>query len=127
MIRRYVPGRLLLGGLLVLAFFASLPGAVPGQTPQNGPKPSRDQKIAEIEKQLEALQKQLEELRRAEARAAQPAVEGTLPDDWVKGLKWRSIGPAAMGGRIVALSVFAADPTTFWVATASGGLLKKMV
>ena len=29
-----------------------------------------------------------------------------------------------MGGRIVAISVFEADPTTYWVATASGGLLK---
>ncbi len=29
-----------------------------------------------------------------------------------------------MGGRIVALSVFEADPSTYWVATASGGLLK---
>ena len=38
--------------------------------------------------------------------------------------QWRCIGPAAMGGRIVAFSVFEADPTTYWVATASGGLLK---
>ena len=29
-----------------------------------------------------------------------------------------------MGGRIVAFSVFEADPSTYWVATASGGLLK---
>jgi photosystem II stability/assembly factor-like uncharacterized protein len=29
-----------------------------------------------------------------------------------------------MGGRITAVSVFEADPTTYWVATASGGLLK---
>ena len=29
-----------------------------------------------------------------------------------------------MGGRIIAISVFEADPTTYWVATASGGLLK---
>jgi photosystem II stability/assembly factor-like uncharacterized protein len=47
-----------------------------------------------------------------------------LPADWVKALTWRCIGPANMGGRITALSVFEADPTTYWVATASGGLLK---
>jgi photosystem II stability/assembly factor-like uncharacterized protein len=29
-----------------------------------------------------------------------------------------------MGGRIGAISVFEADPTTYWVATAAGGLLK---
>jgi photosystem II stability/assembly factor-like uncharacterized protein len=53
-----------------------------------------------------------------------PAVEGALPAEWVKTLTWRSIGPANMGGRITALSVFEADPTTYYVATASGGLLK---
>jgi hypothetical protein len=29
-----------------------------------------------------------------------------------------------MGGRIAAISVYEADPTTYWIATASGGLLK---
>ena len=48
----------------------------------------------------------------------------TLSPEWVKGLAWRSIGPANMGGRIVALSVYEADPSTFWVATGGGGLLK---
>ena len=41
-------------------------------------------------------------------------------------MRWRSIGPANMGGRIVAISVFEADPCTWWVATAGGGLLKTM-
>ncbi|HVL15105.1 MAG TPA: hypothetical protein VM529_21215, partial [Gemmata sp.] len=48
----------------------------------------------------------------------------TLPDDWAKAFDWRSIGPANMGGRITAISVYEADPTTYYVATASGGLLK---
>ena len=39
-------------------------------------------------------------------------------------LKWRNIGPTAMGGRIVALAVVESDPSTFWVASASGGLFK---
>ena len=43
---------------------------------------------------------------------------------WVDALEWRSIGPAAMGGRVVDLAVVESDPSTFWVATASGGLLK---
>ena len=29
-----------------------------------------------------------------------------------------------MGGRITAISVYEADPTTYWVATASGELVK---
>jgi photosystem II stability/assembly factor-like uncharacterized protein len=49
---------------------------------------------------------------------------GGLPADWVRALHWRPLGPAAMGGRITALAAFEADPTTFWIATASGGLLK---
>jgi len=44
--------------------------------------------------------------------------------DWLKALTWRSIGPANMGGRITALAVYEDDPTIYWVATASGGLLK---
>jgi photosystem II stability/assembly factor-like uncharacterized protein len=49
---------------------------------------------------------------------------GGLPEPWTRALRWRSIGPATMAGRITALSVYDADPTTYWVATASGGLLK---
>jgi photosystem II stability/assembly factor-like uncharacterized protein len=47
-----------------------------------------------------------------------------LPEEWVKVLNWRSIGPANMSGRITAVSVYAADPKVYWIATASGGLLK---
>ena len=43
---------------------------------------------------------------------------------YVKKMNWRSIGPANMGGRITALAVVESDPTTYYVATASGGLLK---
>jgi photosystem II stability/assembly factor-like uncharacterized protein len=55
---------------------------------------------------------------------ADAAASPALPADWTQALSWRCIGPANMGGRIVALSVFDADPSTYWVATASGGLLK---
>jgi photosystem II stability/assembly factor-like uncharacterized protein len=75
--------------------------------------------IADIEKQIQQLTQRLNEL-----RAGKPGVEGTLPADWVKHLNWRSIGPATMGGRITALAVYENDPCVYWVATASGGLLK---
>ena len=55
----------------------------------------------------------------AEAPKGDPPT--TLSPEWVKGLAWRGIGPANMGGRIVALSVYEADPSTFWVATGGGG------
>lgn len=47
-----------------------------------------------------------------------------LESAWVESFSWRSIGPANMGGRIIDLAVYEADPNLFYVATASGGLLK---
>ncbi len=40
------------------------------------------------------------------------------------GLKWRSIGPTVQGGRIVDIEVHPANPYTFYVAYASGGVWK---
>jgi photosystem II stability/assembly factor-like uncharacterized protein len=113
--------------LFLLALALAVLAAVPGQSEE----PSVNAKqIADLEKQYEEarqkaeeLKKQLDELR----NGTKPAPAGpadALPADWVKAMNWRCIGPAAMGGRIVALSVFEADPSTYWVATASGGLLK---
>src|SRR5262245_37090638 len=56
--------------------------------------------------------------------APAPPTPGGLPAGWVSALRWRALGPGAMGGRITSLAVFEADPTTYWVGTASGGLLK---
>ncbi|HKB05116.1 MAG TPA: PDZ domain-containing protein, partial [Gemmataceae bacterium] len=53
-----------------------------------------------------------------------PPPKITLPDSWVKALTWRCIGPANMGGRITSVAVYDADPSTYWIATASGGLVK---
>jgi photosystem II stability/assembly factor-like uncharacterized protein len=57
------------------------------------------------------------------ANAAVPTPNG-LPESWGQLFAWRSIGPANMSGRITGLAVFEADPSTYYVATASGGLLK---
>ena len=40
----------------------------------------------------------------------------------VKNLKWRSVGPTIMSGRVVDLAVNPDDPTEFYVAYASGGV-----
>src|SRR5689334_20444224 len=85
---------------------------------------TREQQISDLEKQIQELTKKLEELKKQQATAATTAPQEGLPADWTKELHWRSIGPAAMGGRITSISVFEADPSTYWVATASGGLLK---
>src|SRR5438128_1182866 len=85
---------------------------------------SREQELADLEKQIQALTKRLEELRKTPAETTSSLPDATIPAEWIKALTWRSIGPANMGGRITAISVFEADPTTYWVATASGGLIK---
>jgi photosystem II stability/assembly factor-like uncharacterized protein len=110
---------------LTLAFAAL--AAVPGQSEE----PSvTAQQIADLEKQYEEARQKAEELKKKLDALRHPIVkpttsaEGTLPEDWVKAMHWRCIGPAAMGGRITAFAVYEADPTTYWVATASGGLLK---
>src|SRR5579871_3314125 len=82
----------------------------------------REKLIADIEKQIKELTQKLDELKRMPAETTTEVA--TIPAEWTKTLTWRCIGPASMGGRIVAFSVYEADPSTFWVATASGGLLK---
>lgn len=106
-------------GVLTLA-------AVNGSTLGQPPAPSRDQQIAEIRKQMEELAKKLDAISKPELKAEAPKSDNTLTPgaEWLKPLTWRSIGPANMGGRIVALSVYEADASTYWVATGGGGLLK---
>ena len=50
---------------------------------------------------------------------AQPTHESLL-----NGLKFRSIGPAVMGGRVDDFAVVESDPRIFYVGTAAGGVLK---
>ena len=87
---------------------------------------SRDRRLQKIEEQLRALLDEVEKLRKGSggepAAQASPAV--TLDSKWTQALNWRSIGPAGMGGRIVDFTVVDSDPNTYWVAAASGGLLK---
>ncbi|HLN29805.1 MAG TPA: hypothetical protein VK395_18810, partial [Gemmataceae bacterium] len=85
---------------------------------------SRERQISELQKQIRDLSKKLDELKAAPSVAPKTVSEGSIPSDWIKALTWRSIGPANMGGRITAISVFETDTSTYWVATASGGLVK---
>ena len=55
---------------------------------------------------------------------ASSAVSQEFPRAWADQLQWRSIGPATMGGRIIGLAVYEQQPSVWWAATASGGLLK---
>ena len=85
-------------------------------------KADQDKQIADIEKQIADLQKKLDDMKTG-SKSPEVAI-GTIPDSYAKKMTWRPIGPANMGGRITAIAVNEADPTTYYVATASGGLLK---
>ncbi|MDP6444099.1 MAG: PDZ domain-containing protein [Pirellulaceae bacterium] len=69
-------------------------------------------KQAEKEAAAKDAEKKQAEQRFARARA------------WLATMKWRQIGPASMGGRIVDLAVVESNPDRYWIATASGGLFK---
>jgi photosystem II stability/assembly factor-like uncharacterized protein len=56
--------------------------------------------------------------------AAFPTAAQEPPKDPFKALVFRNIGPAVMGGRIDDMAVVEASPSTFYVATASGGIWK---
>src|SRR5580698_9153022 len=51
-----------------------------------------------------------------------------VPPEMLAGLQWRSVGPAATGGRIADLAVNQApgQPTTIYVATSTGGVFKSV-
>jgi S1-C subfamily serine protease len=85
-------------------------------------------KLELLEKQIADLQKQKEMIQTPEAKPTPPSgpavPEGTLPESLAKAYTWRQIGPANMGGRVTAIAVHDADPTTYYIATGGGGLLK---
>ena len=110
--------------LLAVALTALAAGAGRGDDPP-AKDADREKEIAALEKQLADLQAKLKALKepKADPKAVTPAEE-VIPAAWVNKFQWRCIGPATMGGRITAIAVYEADPTTYWVATASGGLLK---
>jgi len=47
-----------------------------------------------------------------------------MPQAWLDKFQWSPIGPANMSGRITSIAVYEKNPTTWWAASASGGLLK---
>jgi photosystem II stability/assembly factor-like uncharacterized protein len=105
-----------------------LAGVVPRAGVENSEQPAatREQRIEAIEKQIRELLTAIEELRKSPAASTAPTNSRAIALDskWLQTLTWRSIGPAGMGGRIVDLAIVESDPSAYWVATASGGLLK---
>ena len=97
----------------------------------------REQRLEQIEKTLQTLLQEVQSLKEprstsSSARGPEARSETTAkatPDfpidaQWLKSLNWRCLGPANMGGRITDIAVNESDPSMWWIATASGGLLK---
>src|SRR5579864_100185 len=57
---------------------------------------------------------------------ARGATPGGFDPDLLAGLRARSIGPAAMSGRVTVIEGVAADPRTLYVGAASGGVWKSV-
>lgn len=74
--------------------------------------------------QIKELEKKIDDLKGKVAAEKAKAAPGGMPAGASAKHQWRSIGPANMGGRVTSISVYEADPSTYYVATASGGLLK---
>ena len=108
-------------------------------------KPSADKstdRLEAIEGVLEKIVQELQSLKQpkpAEVKQAEPAVKPVektpakplvfppamkIDSELVKNVKWRSIGPANMAGRITDIAIPDKDPSLWYIATASGGILK---
>lgn len=118
-----IPGHFLWRRFLGLGLAIVVAASTPAFARQQG---DSNERITQIQKQIEELTRQLETLQREEITEPESTSdEGPKVDPkWVESLRWREIGPANMGGRIVSLAVVESDPTTFYLGTASGGLLK---
>ncbi|MCI0684045.1 MAG: PDZ domain-containing protein [Gemmataceae bacterium] len=116
--------------LRVFLAFTLLAGVAVFSAGQDSAQPdaARVKQIAELERQIQDLQAKLKALKEPGALQLTGGIKSlsdeSLPANWSKLLAWRCIGPANMGGRITGLAVFEADPSCYYVATASGGLLK---
>ncbi len=135
------PNSLLASSLLLLTFNV----LVCAQEPEAPVKPAADKttdRLEAIEGVLGKIVQELQSLKQpkpTEVKPAEPAaksVEKTpakplvfppamkIDSELVKNVKWRSIGPANMAGRITDIAIPDNDPSLWYIATASGGILK---
>ncbi|HAD62026.1 MAG TPA: hypothetical protein DCG12_22540, partial [Planctomycetaceae bacterium] len=61
---------------------------------------------------------------RPQKKKAPEPITYTMKSHSLKAMKWRSLGPANMSGRVTDLEVSSKDKSTWWIATGGGGLLK---
>ena len=108
------------GHRLAFALLAALVFIFPGVA-RSDEDDDIKKEIADVEKQILELKKKLDELKKGKV---EPPAINSVPDSAIAKMNWRCVGPANMGGRITAIAVVENDPTTYYIGTASGGLLK---
>ncbi len=103
---------------------------------KNNTRSTTDDRLDKLEKQLGEITKFLQSMKPSATSEATPKEtssvskattqtwDGELPRQWLKGIRWRGIGPANMGGRITDLAVDESNPSTWWAATGGAGLIK---
>ena len=62
--------------------------------------PKKSEQITDLEKQIAEMQKKLEAMKSAQTTTAKKVspTQLSLPEEWTKAFRWRSIGPAARTG-----------------------------
>ena len=139
-------GSCLLNGLLIasfLLFFSFVEHVVAQESAPTKPTSDRtSDRLEAIESVLGKIVQELQsikQLKPVEVKQAEPASKPAvkteakpsvyppamkIDSELIKSVKWRSIGPANMAGRITDIAVHDKDPSLWFVATASGGILK---
>lgn len=102
----------------------------PAAKPPKAADPKSKEGAPEKKTSVDAAKKDEKDSKPSKEVAPKVADRGKLPkglkleDAWLKDMPWRSIGPANMSGRITDIAIHDQDPSLWWIATASGGLLK---
>ena len=139
-LRSYLLVGALLASIPFLLFVDECVFAQESPTPTQ-PTPGRD-RLEVIEGVLGKIVQELQSIKQMKPAEGKPAEPTSKPaekapskplvfppamkidSELLKSVKWRSIGPANMAGRITDIAVHDKDPSLWFVATASGGILK---
>ena len=135
-----------LRGILLAPFLVqSIANPSIAQEPDTPTKPTIDKtsdRLEAIEGVLGKIVQELQSIKQPKApevKPPEPAAKPTektpakpivfppamkIDPELVKNVKWRSIGPANMAGRVTDIAVHDKDPSLWFIATASGGILK---
>src|SRR5207247_4425029 len=74
----------------------------PASQPLRADEPSREQQITDIQKQIDQLNKKLDDLKQTKSNDS-AAKAGAITQEWITQMTWRCIGQVATGDSIMTL------------------------